>query len=507
MAAADDTPPRIRDAVILGLVLLTFTLKLVVEVNAPIKDDVAWLLHVAQDWIDGHRLYVSLVELNPPPIIWFSALPVLIGRALDVSALDVMPVFCGLLVMGSAWWTASLLVRRGLFHRHATVFTGIAVILLFVPTGEFGQREHIIAAAALPYLALRMRPLRGGTIPAPEAAAAGALVALCCALKPWYAPAFILVETVMVVRGGVLQRVAICSAIATGTVIAAVALLAHPEYFTEVVPLALKFYLPPPEGLERLFPRDAVLLFAGQVVAVCLWWLRRQVRDDGDAILILLLFAFGATGAYFEQGRGWFYHRIPAATATIGALLLCAALSWPQALRWTRIAAAVLLLAFAGQAGKRFLPRLVMAADFRDGIEERLSDLLQREGARSYLAFSNTLALGFPVVDMAGTAWASRFASMWAVRGELQSIAEADPDAPVSTQARRWVIEDFLAACPDVVVVDTGSETDYPAVLSAADPAFARAWAGYVRIGRFDGLLAYRRAPGAAPCESRPDGS
>jgi hypothetical protein len=66
-------------AILLGVFAL-FTVKLVVEINVPLKDDVAWLLHVASNWIDSHRLYVSLIELNPPPIIWLSALPVLLGR-------------------------------------------------------------------------------------------------------------------------------------------------------------------------------------------------------------------------------------------------------------------------------------------------------------------------------------------------------------------------------------------------------------------------------------------
>ena len=35
---------------------------------------------------------------------------------------------------------------------------------------------------------------------------------------------------------------------------------------------------------------------------------------------------------------------------------------------------------------------------------------------------------------------------------------------------------------------------NYVAVLSASDPAFARAWSRYRRIAAFDGLVVYRRA-------------
>jgi hypothetical protein len=60
---------------------------------------------------------------------------------------------------------------------------------------------------------------------------------------------------------------------------------------------------------------------------------------------------------------------------------------------------------------------------------------------------------------------------------------------------RRWVAHDFIVGCPDIAVVDTREGVvNYVAVLSASDPAFARAWSRYRRIAAFDGLVVYRRA-------------
>ncbi len=473
--------------------LILASMVVAVEVMVPVKDDVAWLIYVAAQWVDGRQPYVDVIELNPPPIIWFSVLPVLIGRLLNVSALQVMPVLSGLLMLGTAWWTAGIVVRRGVFVRRIPVFAAVALLLFLVPAAEFGQREHFIAAAALPYLALRLRPIgRGDRVPALEAAAVGLLVAVCCAIKPWYALAFLLVEGVMAARGGGYRLAAVMGAVLSGAAIAAAAAILHPDYLAVVVPLAMALYVPPSEPY-RMLPNGTLLLLAALAFAACLWRWRRPARPDGDGGPILLLFALGATFAYFAQGRGWFYHRIPATAATVAALLLWAGLARPRLQRGAYALAALLLLLFAGQSGKRLLPRAAMAADLRDGIEEELANLLKREGAQSYLAFSNRLALGFPVVEMAGTAWASRFASMWAVRGEVLTAGRAV--AP-PTRARRWVVQDFLAACPDLVVVDTALRFDYPAILSDADPAFARAWSHYVPIGTIDTLRAYRRPPG-----------
>jgi hypothetical protein len=60
----------------------------------------------------------------------------------------------------------------------------------------------------------------------------------------------------------------------------------------------------------------------------------------------------------------------------------------------------------------------------------------------------------------------------------------------------RWVAHDFIAGCPDIAVVDTRETTNYLKVLTAADPAFARAWSRYQQIAAFAGLTVYRRGKG-----------
>ena len=56
-----------------------------------------------------------------------------------------------------------------------------------------------------------------------------------------------------------------------------------------------------------------------------------------------------------------------------------------------------------------------------------------------------------------------------------------------------WARDDHAVA-----VVDTRETTQYIAVLSAADSAFARAWSRYRPIAAFDGLVVYKK--GRAGC-------
>jgi hypothetical protein len=94
-------------------------------------------------------------------------------------------------------------------------------------------------------------------------------------------------------------------------------------------------------------------------------------------------------------------------------------------------------------------------------------------------------------VNNTGVVWASRFDSMWALKGELWR-ARFDPAAPKEWPVRRWVARDFVAGCPDLAVVDTRESLNYIAVLSASEPAFASAWSQYRQIAAFDGLRVFK---------------
>ena len=58
------------------VLLVTAGLMLFAAMRTPLKDDIAWLLYVARRWMAGRELYVDLVEVNPPLIVWLSAIPI-----------------------------------------------------------------------------------------------------------------------------------------------------------------------------------------------------------------------------------------------------------------------------------------------------------------------------------------------------------------------------------------------------------------------------------------------
>ena len=491
---------RLIAAASLLLLMGALGVVLFVMLRSPLKDDVAWLLYVARRWLAGRELYVDVVEINPPLIVWISAIPIRLAGWLGIDVQVTAVTFFIAIVMGCAWWTASLLRGCGtLFADRLPVFAVIGTVLLVVPAGDLGQREHLLVAAMLPYLALFARSLDGDRPALRDALAAGLLAGLGCALKPRYAGVFVVLEALALMRG--LNPLRAMPLAAAGTLLGYVALVALlcPAYMRRAVPLALALYSATDVSFRHLL-MDSLRLLFGQAVAVLLWWSRRRRMPERNLMLTLVVFAVASTVVCFMDGKDWFYHRLPATIATILALLCWAG----SALTHRRVAprGGLLPIALGGIACVVFLvgafqrlePQVALAVEPEQSTVAHLEQIIRQQKARTYIAFSEWIALGFPVVNNTGVAWASRFDSMWALKGELWRV-RFDPAAAKEWPIRRWVARDFIRGCPDVAVVDTREGVvNYVDILSASDPAFARAWSRYKRIDAFDGLVVYRRA-------------
>ncbi len=487
-------------AISLTLLLAVSSGVLFLTLRSPLKDDIAWLMYVARRWLEGRELYVDVVEVNPPLIIWISAIPAEIAQWLNLDArFVVMPMFIAC-VLACAWWSASLLRgQSGIFAQTPPVFAAVGTALLILPAVDLGQREHLLVAACLPYLALFTRSLVGRPAPRVSSILAGVLAGLGCALKPGYAVVFVALECLAWTRG---LRPWRAMPLAAGMAVlgyAGLVAIVCPAYLERDIPMALALYGATDASFVALLSDSAVLL-VGEAVAVGLLWLRRRSLFDQELLLTLTVFAATATVVCFADGKNWYYHRLPAIVTTVLALVLWITTELAQRrwrIRWPLLAACAAVTVFGVSSVQRMEPEAAKAVDLTPTVVDRLERILRDEHARTYIAFSEWIALGFPVVNETGVTWASRFDSMWALKGQVWR-ARFDPSADLEWPIARWVAHDFLAGCPDIAVVDTRETTKYISILSAADPAFARAWSRYRPIALFDGVVVYKR--GKAGC-------
>jgi len=500
--------PRPRDVAAWLILLTALTLVLVATMRSPEKDDVAWLLYVARKWLAGQRLYEDLVEVNPPLIIWLYAVPAWVADALGVPPKAVaIPGFAAL-VLGAAWWTANLLrTQGGIFARRVPVFSAIGTLLLILPGVEFGQREHLMAASVLPYLAVMAIWLNGGAVSRRDGMLVGILAGLGCALKPTYGLAFVLPELVGWLRGRPVLRAAPIAAVVAALLYAGAILLFCPAFLKYAVPLALALYGGTDTAPLQLAQSASSLLF-GDAVLGLLWLFcyrgsTARTRFIEAMFTILASFAIGATIVYFMQGKDWFYHRIPAMVAIVLGLLVWSIDMLPSMLRSLRpwqhsrgltcaCLALITIATFVQGEASRMRPWIEEAVEPDLSTEVRLEKIIRREHARTYLAFSEWIGLGFPVVNNTGVVWTSRFDSMWALRGEMWR-AHQDGQAPKEWPIRHWVARDFVKGCPDIAVVDARGGINFVGYLIASDAEFAKAWTHYRQIAMFDGLRVLKR--------------
>jgi hypothetical protein len=368
-----------------------------------------------------------------------------------------------------------------------------------IPGPEFGQREHLLVTAALPYLCIFALNLDGARKQPLAETIAGVLAGLGCALKPQFLIAFALLELIGALHGQRLVRRLTISAATTVAVYIAAILWFEPAYVTDALPLGIALYgASDVSWLQLVRESRAVLL--GDVVAVALWWIYRRRVTDSAVPMTLAVFAAGSILVWFLEGKAWFYHRLPASIITTLALLywVSAVLSRPgMKLREASLvgaAASIGLLGLTVAAFSRWHGQVEIALAAHPVTERRLEELIRRERARSYVAFSEWLGLGFPVVNDTGVTWSSRFDSMWALQGEIWR-RRIDGHIPREWPVHNWVVEDFLAGCPDLAVVDDREGIDYVRTLGVFDHRFKAAWSNYRQIAAFDGLRVFRRRP------------
>ena len=474
----------------LGFVLFT-------TLRCPLKDDIAWLLYVAQEWLAGRRLYVDLIEINPPMIVWILALPAALSAALGVAAKLVAVPFFAACMLCSAAWCAKLLKGHGpLGAAPLPLFALAGTVLLALPGPEFGQREHLLAAAALPYLCIFARALDGRQTHPGDETIAGILAGLGCALKPQFLLAFALLEIVGSMRGlRLVRRLTISTAVTVFVYIVAVLLL-YPAYFTSAIPLGLALYGATDIGWPQLLS-DSRAVLLGDVIAFILWWTYRNKLTDSALPLTLAVFAAGSIVVWLFEGKSWFYHRLPASIFTTLALFYWVS-AVPRLGIGRRPPILVATLALVGLFGiglgafSRWQDQTDAVLGTRPNTERELEQLIRSEGATSYIVFSQWIGLGFPVVNNTGVFWSSRFDSMWALVGEVWR-SRIDGQVPRDWPVHRWVVDDFLAGCPDLAVVDDRGGIDYLGILSSLDARFKIAWSAYRQIAAFDRLRVFRR--------------
>jgi hypothetical protein len=465
----------------------------------PVNHDVAAVLSFSQRWLAGERLYVDLIDVNPPLIYVLNLLPAWLARATGIEAVTALQA-C-LLAWSAAVWALALRLRDpaadGPVER--LLLAVLPGLLVFAAGHDFGQRDHLMAASALPYLYAAARRARGE---APRGRiAAAVLAAVGFALKPYFLGIPALVELAVLLGCGPRRwlRDPVPWIMAALWLLYLVSLpLFFPDYLSGVLPLVWDLYL----DLSGLGPVDTLRIHrvggTVLVLAALLWpALRPTTRPGGALPRLLALAALGGLASALAQRKGWSYQVLPLELFTLALAVLLAARRL-DALDATRRIADRGLVALLGlvfviwSVATTETPRNELT--YRRSATAGLTGLLKRvaEG-KAVLVLSPQVAPIFPALNYAHARLALRTMNMWILEGNYRTCpADGRRYRDIGEMSDseffvfRTVAEDFARAPPAAVIVDryagipdcNGVPFDFIAYFSR-HPLFAEAWSHY----------------------------
>ena len=526
LVRVDDLAGRLAIAgtVALGLGLAAAWMAL--QYLAPIDHDSGAILYFSERWWGGERLYVDLIDVNPPLVFILNLLPVLLAKATGLGTPAALTTTVFAAILASTWTVWRLLLARSgamVADRPGTLtatFVPIVLLLSLVSVSELGQREHLMLVLGMPYLTLAALRLEGVRIGWTATIAIAVTGAAAFALKPFFLIVPLAVEAfVLVMR----RRAAFSDPVpwvmaGFWALYGAAIVVFFPAFVQDILPTTFELYsrlgeASPMVAFNRTFlPLEiAILAVAGTALLLRL--------SSVTQVFAIAVIAMAATTVV--QGKGWNHQW---AHADMGLVLLAGAIIAAAVDRFgprdpghrRRLGAvtgvAVLMLAFMSTANdeppwermNRFGPGGRLGAQI--GLVER--EQAQGHKNLSYLALSPGIYPYFPMVSYTGTRMAMPYMSMWVLQGVYHQCPASGPlvfnRAEAMSRAERHVFEavtdGFVRNKPRLLVVDRvpgmptcdGQIFDYLAYF-LQNPRFAEEFLNYQMLTVFERYIVYRR--------------
>jgi hypothetical protein len=466
-------------AIVLRLLIVTAT-------------DVSWLITLSEKVLDGTRLYVDLIEVNPPASVLLYLPAVALARLIGLAPEIVVNTLVFFAAGASLWITSRILMRARLLDGvDGWAFAAFAASLLLIfPARTFAQREHIAVIVLLPALAVYAARAQGIFPGFAATVIAGIGTGIALSIKPHFALAIILAAAAAAYHAKSWRPTFALEHWIAGGIVAvygASVLIFYPQFVADVLPLVQTVYVP-----IRL-PWLGILTHAAAILwLISIFLLARQQQEAifQPRFSILLLASCGFALAYAAQGKGWPYHSYPMLALVLLALAILPGTRekmTPEGIaiknsRTDRLISLVVTLCLVG-AGFYWMTR---AVDFTP-----LAEIIRRNAVQpKVLAISSDIGLGHPLVRQVGGKWAQRVGSLW-ITENAEWLLKTERSPAVAARLERYAAgdramlrEDIRRERPDIILLDM----DWQA-RARSDPALSELLGAYSEVGRDKGII------------------
>ena len=453
-----------------------------------LNHDTAWYLVATPKWLDGARLYVDIIEVNPPwnfywtvPAVWLSKL-----TALDTQ-LNFL-IFIGLLSIASfiCVWDS---IKRipGLTDIQKLVLVQMVLFaVLWFTTKQTGQREHILILCFLPYVFNVLAEAHDVSFTKKRRTSLALLALSGILLKPHFVMLPIVVSLFECVKARSFKPFFKLEnwIIGVGCLLYVLFVWAvHPEYFNFMLPIALQVYGAYGGTADQVYQGMPIFIIAMLLFVVALG-IFEKTHTKGQ--LFLAAAALGGAASYYLQFTGYRYHSYP---FYVFAFLFYAYVLVTSEKRRTLFCFAVVGLV----ATLHFGPKPIRYDNYAN------KDILQEMEAvpkgSTVLILSTNVFASFPLVLTKKWVWASRFPTQWLLPGALANAEKLDcAVVPIKCQknndildyARNANIEDIKKYNPEFIILDNRKKKSYIddesfdyIIFMSKEPGFVDLWENY----------------------------
>jgi len=313
MARGRDTASR-GDLSVTMVIAGLAALAAVLHAFTPFNHDEAWFMEGARRLLDGGRLGTNIVDMNPLPVWWLSVVPVWLARQIGARIDVVATVFTALMAALSLVAFDRMAGADGRIGsaRHVLLLLA-AVLLLFDPGYDFGQREHWAVLLTLPYVVARSRRKEGAKLSGAAAIVIGIAAAFGFCFKPYFLLIPIALEIWLLAQT---RRIFIwlcpetVAMAATSVAFAVLTVIYVPTYFEREMPNALLAYWAYNATLPDVLHAAVMLLIPVAAIAL----LGYSTRHRGGALVLAQAFAVAGAAslvAALLEMKPWSYHFLP----------------------------------------------------------------------------------------------------------------------------------------------------------------------------------------------------
>lgn len=373
--------------------------------------DVSWLITVCEKILAGQRLYVDVIETNPPFSVWLYMPPVVAAKGFSVAPETAVFLWVVLLVALGNGLAAQVVLRSGLLSRdHLKKLTPMVLALtLLWPANAFGEREHMATALFLPMVAL-VAWRASETARSKPSISLAIVVGLCASVlllvKPYYAVVPLTLSLYLTWRRRDLRSFFTPENWTMGFIcigyLGAV-WLAYPAFLTVIYPVLQDTYM---QHTTRAIVA-LVYLPSFALIALVLRLLFTQTAFQ-RLLEVLLIASAAACLPLFYQGKGWSYHAYPAiafALIALSLLVLTPVKAEPFSVRKAVLLGAMTIGLFL--SWRPFQPTEKPEPDLLQQIETALP------GVRRVAVLGTDIATGNIINRMIGGEWIGHYCSDW----------------------------------------------------------------------------------------------